>query len=250
VLLALCRHQATYHDNRADFGAKNPDAKLEQLRRSSLIEIEHLKNDDHPNPPLRALPEHSVMTDEDPSISRAPLSEGASPHGLDGSSEQTDKPSSAPKVSNEPSGSDAPTPPTAPEQSSEVASKTETHTSPELSNEHPTSAATALPLGTERAVENNLQPDGQPSAPDISKEQSTPVPSPPHIAPENPAEADSQTDGHPFIAGAVSERFSFFASTPSKAPDGPSEVESHTDQQSPLGGVVSDQPVADIRATQ
>ncbi|KAJ4311301.1 glycogenin glucosyltransferase [Neodidymelliopsis sp. IMI 364377] len=42
----------------------NPEAKLEQLRRSSLVEFEHLKKDEHPNPPLRALPEHSVLGDE------------------------------------------------------------------------------------------------------------------------------------------------------------------------------------------
>ncbi|XPS81224.1 Glycogenin glucosyltransferase [Ascochyta lentis] len=42
----------------------NPEAKLEQLRRSSLVEFEHLKKDEHPDPPLRALPEHSVLGDE------------------------------------------------------------------------------------------------------------------------------------------------------------------------------------------
>ncbi|UPX12907.1 Glycogenin glucosyltransferase [Ascochyta rabiei] len=42
----------------------NPGAKLEQLRRSSLVEFEHLKKDEHPDPPLRALPEHSVLGDE------------------------------------------------------------------------------------------------------------------------------------------------------------------------------------------
>lgn len=43
---------------------KNPNEKLEQLRRSSLVEFEHLKNDSHPDPPLRALPEHSVLHEE------------------------------------------------------------------------------------------------------------------------------------------------------------------------------------------
>lgn len=43
---------------------KNPEAKLEQLRRSSVVEFEHLTKDEHPNPPLRALPEHSVLGDE------------------------------------------------------------------------------------------------------------------------------------------------------------------------------------------
>jgi hypothetical protein len=230
MLLALCRHRSTYHDNRADFGAKNPDAKLEQLRRSSLVEIEHLKNDEHPNPPLRALPEHSVMTDEDSSTSRAPLSGGASLHGLDGSSEQTDKPYSAPKVSDELSGSDAPTPLIGQDQSSEVDSKTEQHTSPELSNEQPTSAATAPLLATDKAAGKDLQPDEQPSTPSMSKEQSTSVPSPPLIAPEDPTEADSQTDRQPSILGAVSEQSSFVASTPPKTPDGPSMVESQRDQ--------------------
>lgn len=39
---------------------KNPIEKLEELRRSSLIEFEHLKQPNHPVPPLRELPEHSV----------------------------------------------------------------------------------------------------------------------------------------------------------------------------------------------
>ncbi|KAJ4361002.1 glycogenin glucosyltransferase [Didymosphaeria variabile] len=38
----------------------NPEEKLEQLRRSSLIEFEHLKSPNHPKAPLRKLPEHSV----------------------------------------------------------------------------------------------------------------------------------------------------------------------------------------------
>ncbi|KAF1924584.1 glycosyltransferase family 8 protein [Didymella exigua CBS 183.55] len=42
----------------------NPEAKLEQLRRSSVVEFEHLKKDEHPEAPLRALPEHSVLGDE------------------------------------------------------------------------------------------------------------------------------------------------------------------------------------------
>lgn len=62
---------------------KNPNAKLEQLRRSSLVEFEHLTKDPHPDPPLRALPEHSVLHDEDISTARPALSGGASPHGLD-----------------------------------------------------------------------------------------------------------------------------------------------------------------------
>jgi hypothetical protein len=39
---------------------KNPEEKLDELRRSSLIEIEHLKQPNHPMAPLRELPEHSV----------------------------------------------------------------------------------------------------------------------------------------------------------------------------------------------
>ncbi|KAL6709357.1 glycogenin glucosyltransferase [Coniothyrium glycines] len=42
----------------------NPTEKLDQLRRSSLVEFEHLTKDEHPNPPLRSLPEHSVLTKE------------------------------------------------------------------------------------------------------------------------------------------------------------------------------------------
>jgi glycogenin glucosyltransferase len=42
---------------------KDPNEKLEQLRRSSVLELEHLKQPDHPHPPLRALPEHSVPPD-------------------------------------------------------------------------------------------------------------------------------------------------------------------------------------------
>ncbi|KAL5407805.1 hypothetical protein PMIN04_011612 [Paraphaeosphaeria minitans] len=38
----------------------NPEEKLGQLRRSSLIEFEHLKSPNHPKAPLRKLPEHSV----------------------------------------------------------------------------------------------------------------------------------------------------------------------------------------------
>jgi glycogenin glucosyltransferase len=62
---------------------QNPNAKLEQLRRSSLIEIEHLTKDPHPDPPLRALPEHSVLENEESPTVHPALSGGASPHGLD-----------------------------------------------------------------------------------------------------------------------------------------------------------------------
>ncbi|KAL6166251.1 glycogenin glucosyltransferase [Exserohilum turcicum] len=39
----------------------DPEEKLEELRRSSLIEFEHLKKDEHPDPPRRELPEHSIV---------------------------------------------------------------------------------------------------------------------------------------------------------------------------------------------
>jgi glycogenin glucosyltransferase len=61
---------------------QNPNARLEQLRRSSLVEIEHLTKDPHPDPPLRALPEHSVLEDEKKPVAHPGLSRGALPHGL------------------------------------------------------------------------------------------------------------------------------------------------------------------------
>ncbi|KAF1935641.1 nucleotide-diphospho-sugar transferase [Clathrospora elynae] len=61
----------------------NPNEKLDQLRRSSLIEFEHLTKDEHPNPPLRALPEHSVVEEKDAATSHAPARGGSSLHGLD-----------------------------------------------------------------------------------------------------------------------------------------------------------------------
>jgi glycogenin glucosyltransferase len=39
---------------------KNPAEKLDELRRSSVTEFEHLKQPNHPMAPLRELPEHSV----------------------------------------------------------------------------------------------------------------------------------------------------------------------------------------------
>ncbi|KAF2450049.1 glycosyltransferase family 8 protein [Karstenula rhodostoma CBS 690.94] len=45
----------------------NPGEKLEQLRRSSLVEFEHLKSPNHPQAPLRTLPEHSVDLGHPPS---------------------------------------------------------------------------------------------------------------------------------------------------------------------------------------
>ncbi|KAI5379739.1 nucleotide-diphospho-sugar transferase [Alternaria alternata] len=56
----------------------NPEEKLDQLRRSSLIEFEHLKKDEHPNPPMRALPEHSVVEKK----------EAGTSFGLDGANDQ------------------------------------------------------------------------------------------------------------------------------------------------------------------
>jgi glycogenin glucosyltransferase len=66
---------------------QNPEEKLDQLRRSSLIEFEHLKKDEHPNPPLRALPEHSVVDSSD-----APMSGGSSAPGLMGLDGANDQP--------------------------------------------------------------------------------------------------------------------------------------------------------------
>jgi len=43
-----------------------------------------LKKDEHPNPPLRALPEHSVLEEHGKGTSHVLLSGGSSPHGLDG----------------------------------------------------------------------------------------------------------------------------------------------------------------------
>jgi glycogenin glucosyltransferase len=60
---------------------QNPNVRLEQLRRSSLVEIEHLTKDPHPDPPLRELPEHSVLEDEKKPATHSGLSGGASPHG-------------------------------------------------------------------------------------------------------------------------------------------------------------------------
>jgi glycogenin glucosyltransferase len=42
-----------------------------------------MTKDPHPDPPLRALPEHSVLEDDDTSKAHPLLSGGASPHGLD-----------------------------------------------------------------------------------------------------------------------------------------------------------------------
>jgi glycogenin glucosyltransferase len=61
---------------------QNPEEKLDQLRRSSVIEFEHLRKDEHPNPPLRALPEYSAIEAKDERIAHVPLSGGSSPHGL------------------------------------------------------------------------------------------------------------------------------------------------------------------------
>lgn len=57
---------------------QNPEERLDQLRRSSLMEFEHLKKDEHPDPPLRALPEHSVVGEKEGSAAPAPTgSDGA-----------------------------------------------------------------------------------------------------------------------------------------------------------------------------
>ncbi|OCL13862.1 glycosyltransferase family 8 protein [Glonium stellatum] len=65
----------------------DPEEKLEQLRRSSLLEFEHLtqseKKKQH-SPPLRELPEHSVPTPSDKQAlhHHLELAGGGSPHGL------------------------------------------------------------------------------------------------------------------------------------------------------------------------
>jgi glycogenin glucosyltransferase len=64
---------------------KNPVQKLEELRRSSLLEFEHLKAPVHPEPPLRALPEHSVPGPGAPRSSSAE-------YGLDGASDPNPTP--------------------------------------------------------------------------------------------------------------------------------------------------------------
>jgi glycogenin len=91
MILLLAKRKHT----EADFTLriKNPSEKLEQLRRSSLLEFEHLKEPVHPEPPLRELPEHSVPNEEGIAI---PLS---GQHDLDGTTDAktveattTDKP--------------------------------------------------------------------------------------------------------------------------------------------------------------
>jgi glycogenin glucosyltransferase len=78
----------------ADFiCVKNPNASLEQLRRSSVAEFEHLKKDPHPDPPLRALPEHSVLHGESATATHHSLG-GVSVGGLDGSADQSSEPTS------------------------------------------------------------------------------------------------------------------------------------------------------------
>jgi glycogenin glucosyltransferase len=78
---------------------KNPEEKLDQLRRSSLIEFEHLKKDEHPNPPMRALPEHSVVEKKEAGIS----------FGLDGANDQA-VPGSFPHVAEKDFASSDPAP--------------------------------------------------------------------------------------------------------------------------------------------
>ena len=70
---------------------KNPNEQLEQLRRSSLVEFEHLKKDDHSNPPLRTLPEHSIPIEEGAKPSQVQLGKSAPVHetsSLDGAREK------------------------------------------------------------------------------------------------------------------------------------------------------------------
>ena len=78
---------------------KNPEEKLDQLRRSSLIEFEHLKKDEHPNPPMRALPEHSVVEKK----------EAGTSFGLDGANDQA-VPGSFPHIAEKDFASSDPAP--------------------------------------------------------------------------------------------------------------------------------------------
>jgi glycogenin glucosyltransferase len=91
---------------------KNPEEKLDQLRRSSVIEFEHLKKDEHPNPPLRALPEHSVVDAKDENTAHVPLSGGSSSHGLMGLAGANDQsiPGSFPNIADKDFASDDPAP--------------------------------------------------------------------------------------------------------------------------------------------
>ncbi|KAF2656158.1 hypothetical protein K491DRAFT_715547 [Lophiostoma macrostomum CBS 122681] len=63
---------------------KNPEEKLEQLRRSSVLEFEHLKAPIHPTAPLRELPEHSVVPENSTEHDHV---DGKVPFGSDGSAD-------------------------------------------------------------------------------------------------------------------------------------------------------------------
>ena len=78
---------------------KNPNEKLEELRRSSVLEFEHLKQPDHPHPPLRALPEHSVPPD---TAVHHHLT-GTPSHEYDGASEKSAEPVAAKDFASTPS---------------------------------------------------------------------------------------------------------------------------------------------------
>ncbi|KAJ9637231.1 glycogenin glucosyltransferase [Coniosporium tulheliwenetii] len=66
---------------------KDPTERLEQLRRSSLLEFEHLKQaaDTQKMPPLRELPEHSIPRGRDHEAEHHSISAGH-PQGFDGAS--------------------------------------------------------------------------------------------------------------------------------------------------------------------
>jgi glycogenin glucosyltransferase len=64
---------------------KNPEAKLEELQRLSILELEHLKSEEPPQPPLRELPRHSIPTPDK-------ALDGTPPYGTDGSSDVKPKP--------------------------------------------------------------------------------------------------------------------------------------------------------------
>lgn len=80
---------------------KNPEEKLDELRRSSLIEIEHLKQPNHPMAPLRELPEHSVGP---PVIAADHYAKTSQDDRVDSSMKTQDLSSSEKTINNPPSG--------------------------------------------------------------------------------------------------------------------------------------------------
>jgi glycogenin glucosyltransferase len=75
---------------------KNPEESLERLRKSSLLEFEHLKKPEHPEPPLRALPEHSVPVFHHGAD--AGNQKAKAPYGLDGTTDEEPAPTKEPEA--------------------------------------------------------------------------------------------------------------------------------------------------------